>query len=327
MDDDSIIVSQSDVFTKVRNMLLIGTATCMMVVILYLSFVFGNGIFAILFLLITIPAIAYYLKKGIVKQITVRPEHIVLAYYFREIGRVVLYNEIDSIQTFRSRGGTQAVNLKDGSQFEYTGEAFKNYDDLKHYLFVYMVAANRRDAIAAELAASLSGIRAAEDVIVSEVGTTYYVGVFGYFAALAACLIISGYNYLFKGYDGYLHLTLVLIVAGILGKVFYVGKIKKLTVSPDYMVIDYVGKKPQEVIDYTQIVSNRSLSSVDKGVKGSFGGYHKQILDLDDGRQIIYTSLKFDNYEDLKHHIFRYMVAANQKRQTTPPYSSMQSLP
>jgi len=151
-------------------------------------------------------------------------------------------------------------------------------------------------------------------VIVSKIGIAYYIRIYGYFMVLAICLCMFVHDLLIGRPSPYWFWSLVLLVTGVLGKIFYIGKIRKITVRPEHIVIDHENNGSEWIIDYTQITSDRTLSYINTGNGGSRGGYRRQVIDLDDGRRIIYTDMKFENFDDLKNNIFRYMVAANQAR-------------
>ena len=151
-------------------------------------------------------------------------------------------------------------------------------------------------------------------VVVSKIGYAYYIRIYAYFIVLAVCLLLFVHDLLISRPGPYWYWSLVLLVTGILGKIFYIGKIRKITIRPEHIVIDHESNGSEWIIDYTQITSDRTLSYIHTGRGGSRGGYRRQVIDLDDGRRIIYTDMKFENFDDLKNNIFRYMVAANQAR-------------
>lgn len=99
----------------------------------------------------------------------------------------------------------------------------------------------------------------------------------------------------------------ILILIGLQILKIYWGINKRITVSPNHIVVEYFFIKPDK-IDYKEITSIRNLSG--EAVRRGTRGFRQQDIKLIDG-EILFSEMQFENYGELKNAIYQYMLAAN----------------
>jgi hypothetical protein len=87
------------------------------------------------------------------------------------------------------------------------------------------------------------------------------------------------------------------------------GIVRRITVSPANIIVDFFIIKEQQKISYREITAIRNLrTTVGRG--NSTQGYRIQEIDLIDG-SLNFSEWQFENYGDLKNAIYHYMVDMN----------------
>ena len=148
--------------------------------------------------------------------------------------------------------------------------------------------------------------------IVSEITLGYYVTVpiLYLIGIISWCAIFCGA--IIYGHQPGLVIFAVLFFAGLQAFYIYKGIITKIIVNSNCIEVYYLFKNPKR-IDYRDITYNRNLRG-SSGQQGQVITYRTQEIGLTDGSEIVFSDLKFKNYDELKDHIFKYMVAANEAR-------------